>query len=351
MLARFCISAVILGSMIPLSRGQSTPDGREMLAAISQKYASLDSYHAEGHLVVVRDPDCTLAFPFELLGGSAAPESLKSSSKSMKPSAACLAEFGKLGSLAIPNSWSIFDAIDVGLVGVLELPRETLHLPAKDIPCRVLEVSYDSYQGMMRNIVGPVRFWVETATNLVWRADFVGSYEGKSLRWSARIEKMTAAEDREPTRRANAARFPLIGKPAPDLQLRDAYGEMVHLAGFRGKAVALDFWATWCEGCDLELPFLEKIQDRAASSQLVLLGVTEEKASDVREWLEKYHRHFQSLVDAGTARQTFNVPFIPSLVLIDKQGIVRDYLTGFQSQNGIRERLKEIESPAAISNN
>ena len=69
---------------------------------------------------------------------------------------------------------------------------------------------------------------------------------------------------------------PLQGKMAPAFTLTDTSGRKVSLADFKGKAVVVDFWATWCEPCKVEIPWLEQFRNEYAGQGLVILGVSED---------------------------------------------------------------------------
>ena len=72
---------------------------------------------------------------------------------------------------------------------------------------------------------------------------------------------------------AEAQPQPLKGKPAPNFTLVDLQGKKVSLADYKGKAVLLNFWATWCGPCKLEIPWLEKLRDQYKSQGFEVLGI------------------------------------------------------------------------------
>jgi peroxiredoxin len=131
----------------------------------------------------------------------------------------------------------------------------------------------------------------------------------------------------------------LTGKPAPNFDVPNIDGSRVRLADLRGKVVFLSFWATWCGACLEGIPDLEKLQRELLRSDNILLGISDEAASVVDEWLKKYKRSFRTLVDARSAFEAYRIQPTPVLVVINKEGLVVDYVVGFRSENQLRELM------------
>ena len=71
----------------------------------------------------------------------------------------------------------------------------------------------------------------------------------------------------------------LAGKSAPDFTLQSLDGKTVHLSDYRGKAVVLNFWATWCAPCKIEMPWFVDLQKKYAPEGLQLVGVASSMAT------------------------------------------------------------------------
>src|ERR1700688_4727788 len=67
---------------------------------------------------------------------------------------------------------------------------------------------------------------------------------------------------------------PQVGQPAPDFTLKDSAGSPVKLSAYKGKVVLLDFWATWCTGCKVEIPWYVEFQNKYRNDGLVAIGVS-----------------------------------------------------------------------------
>ncbi|HET6317776.1 MAG TPA: redoxin domain-containing protein [Chloroflexota bacterium] len=115
----------------------------------------------------------------------------------------------------------------------------------------------------------------------------------------------------------------VVDKPAPDLSARTLDGATLRLSELRGRAIALNFWATWCEPCRTEMPALQNAS--AAEPSLMLLAVNAgEPADNVRAFNTQYGLSLITLLDPDSVwRDRFGVRVLPTTIWVDKQGIVR----------------------------
>jgi peroxiredoxin len=109
---------------------------------------------------------------------------------------------------------------------------------------------------------------------------------------------------------------------APDFSLKDLNGRKVRLADFRGKIVFLNFFATWCVPCRLEMPGLERLHREFKGQGLVVLAVDiQEGAKTVRPFVQELKLSFPALLDGdGSVAIMYAVRPVPATYLISRDG-------------------------------
>jgi peroxiredoxin len=136
---------------------------------------------------------------------------------------------------------------------------------------------------------------------------------------------------------------------APDFTLRQIDGPNLRLGEQRGRVVMVNFWATWCGPCRVELPQLAKLHDRYRGSGFVLLGVNiDEDPNAARALAGKLGLKFPVLLDTDKkVVAAYDLNAMPATVLIDKDGRVRHLHRGYREgveqtyEQQVRELLKE----------
>ena len=107
----------------------------------------------------------------------------------------------------------------------------------------------------------------------------------------------------------------------PDFTLADLHGKSWTLSDLHGKVVLLNFWATWCPPCRKEMPDLEALQNRFTDKELVILGVSDEKAETVRTFLAQKNYTYTILLDPGrSVSKQFEVDGLPKTFVFDRDG-------------------------------
>ncbi len=132
-------------------------------------------------------------------------------------------------------------------------------------------------------------------------------------------------------------------RPAPDFTVSDG-ASTVHLANYRGKTVLLNFWATWCEPCVIELPSL--LQLHHDQPNLVILAVSIDEDPDAyASFVSSRHVDLITVRDpTESAAKLFHTDMWPETYVIDRNGIIRSKYIGAQdwSNPEIRAFLKTL---------
>jgi thiol-disulfide isomerase/thioredoxin len=145
----------------------------------------------------------------------------------------------------------------------------------------------------------------------------------------------------------------LIGKAAPDFHLKRLNGGEVSLAELKGKVVLLDFWATWCAPCRKEMPDFEKLHRELSGNDVVILAVDANEDEDiVAEYIGKEKLTLPVVLSADShIVERYSVSGYPTLVAIDKAGLIADYAIGSgpESEERIRQAIERARAGAAVA--
>jgi peroxiredoxin len=116
-------------------------------------------------------------------------------------------------------------------------------------------------------------------------------------------------------------RIPHVTQPV-EIQLKDAFGNNVRMSDFRGKVVFLNFWATWCAACVVEMPSMEKLHRRFKDRDFVMVAINvQESDAQVKAFFEKLKLSFTTLLDvSGEVATGFAVNALPTTYVLDKEG-------------------------------
>jgi thiol-disulfide isomerase/thioredoxin len=134
-----------------------------------------------------------------------------------------------------------------------------------------------------------------------------------------------------------------LGGPAPALSMIDLSGQTATLEGLKGKTVLLNFWATWCEPCQEEIPDLIALQKKYAAKGFTVVGVSMDTLgkSTVADFAKKNNINYPVWVGGGDNPPGYDVPGLPTNFLIDPKGrIISSYL----GPRGEAEFARDIET-------
>lgn len=139
---------------------------------------------------------------------------------------------------------------------------------------------------------------------------------------------------------------------AVDFTLTDQYGQEHRLSDYRGKAVLLNFWATWCTVCKREMPDIqnlyEEYQAKGSGSDTVILGVAfpgisgEGSRKEITAFLEENGYTYPVLMDeSGQLMERFGIMAYPTTYMIDKEGKIYGYVSGMVGKEGLESMIRQ----------
>ena len=159
-----------------------------------------------------------------------------------------------------------------------------------------------------------------------------------------------------PSRSHRAAARPVKDRPkAPDFSLKDADGKVVKLSDYKGKVVLLDFWATWCGPCKIEIPWFMQFEREHKDKGFSVIGVAmdDDGWNAVKPFIQQVGVNYRVVLgDDSTAQMYGGVDALPTTFLIDRGGSIAAVHQGLASkqdfENGIEELLQAPASGGGI---
>lgn len=130
---------------------------------------------------------------------------------------------------------------------------------------------------------------------------------------------------------------------APDFTLQTLDGKSMTLSDLRGKAVLLNFWATWCGPCKIEMPWFVELQQKYASQGLQIVGVAMDDAStqDIAKFVKQMGVNYPILVGKESVGDLYGgVPALPESFFIGRNGKIVGKILGLEGKGEIEDDIK-----------
>jgi cytochrome c biogenesis protein CcmG/thiol:disulfide interchange protein DsbE len=149
---------------------------------------------------------------------------------------------------------------------------------------------------------------------------------------------------------------PLMLKPAPNFSLPDVTGKRISLSNYKGKAVLINFWATWCAPCKIETPWLVELRNQYAPQGFEILGVSTEgddlakndtagwarTRAAIQEFMQKDHIDYPLLMDGDSISKPYGgLDELPTSYFVDRKGNVVATQLGLTSKDDIEANIKK----------
>lgn len=134
-----------------------------------------------------------------------------------------------------------------------------------------------------------------------------------------------------------------LGSPAPDFELTNLAGESIRLSELKGTVVLINFWATWCGPCRLEMPAIQERYERFLPELAVLAVNFDEPVDDVQSFVDELSLTFDVLLDPGAKIQDlYRVRGYPTTFLVDKEGIIQVHHIGLMTEEQLDGYLAQL---------
>jgi thiol-disulfide isomerase/thioredoxin len=227
-----------------------------------------------------------------------------------------------------------------------------------------VEASYSMPAGMPKGKIFR-RYWIDTKFRLVTRELSIASIANSNTEYPTRVEQVIAFSSTAIGNDIPAEAFVftppsgaelveqfgvtsnsvsrLENRRAPQFELQGFDGTTYRSQELIGKVVLLDFWATWCKPCRIDLPHIDALSQEFSSQGLVVLGMNTEPRDRSQTFFEHQGYSFPSLVDLdATVSRRYLVRSIPTLVVIDREGKISSYLVGLYPEERLRSELSKV---------
>jgi peroxiredoxin/outer membrane lipoprotein-sorting protein len=254
-----------------------------------------------------------------------------------------------------------------GIENARRLGATTLDVSGRPVPCDLVAVDFTHPAGNQTRY-SPTILWIDRARSVVVRESTTVSVDNAAqghmemtqttIYPITRINESLAdslwtfspppgaqlVEELKPQGPQGMREPSLEGQKATDFTLTSLDGKSYTLSKLRGKVVMLDFWATWCGPCRIEMPHVQKLHSEFKTKGLVVFGVNYgETSSRVKPFIAKNAYDFTILMDTRQeVGSHYEVNGIPALFIIDKDGVIRSHFVGVRDEGQLRQALAAV---------
>ena len=134
-------------------------------------------------------------------------------------------------------------------------------------------------------------------------------------------------------------------KVAPEFALKDSDGKTVKLSDYKGKVVLLNFWATWCGPCKIEIPWFKEFETTYKNKNFAVLGVAmdDEGWEIVKPYIEQQKINYRTLLGTEPVGALYGgVDSLPTTFMVDREGRVASIHIGLVSKSVYVDEIKKL---------
>lgn len=133
-------------------------------------------------------------------------------------------------------------------------------------------------------------------------------------------------------------------KDAPGFSLKDSKGTSVQLSKYKGKVVVLDFWATWCGGCKVEIPWFMEFQKKYKHSGLAVIGVSmdDDGWKVVKPFLKEKKLNYTVVLGNDDLAKSYGLDSMPMTLLIDREGKIAATHVGMVEKSAFEKEIQAL---------
>ena len=136
---------------------------------------------------------------------------------------------------------------------------------------------------------------------------------------------------------------PVIGANAIPFEVKTLEGKPAGLENFRGKALVINFFASWCDPCREEMPLINELAAKAAGNYQVLGIAVEDTRAAVVEYAKEAKLIFPIALDLNsTVKRAYRIFGPPATFFVDKDGVIRDIVLGPMTPDRVKEATKKV---------
>ena len=160
------------------------------------------------------------------------------------------------------------------------------------------------------------------------------------------LGRESALKVSELTQRSSQDRLPTMNAPAPNFELMNISEEVVSFDEYLGKPILLNFWATWCAPCRIEMPVIQNSFDEYDGELSVIAINNAESKEDVRAFVDEFGLTFDILLDPeAEIQRLYQINGYPTTFIIDSDGVIRVRHIGLITDDQLDRYISEIGLP------